>query len=173
MRLVVHNHFPVRDSDAQALPVALAWAQSKEPLKYYSAKGGLKRLYLVDDTDQWNAAYVTDKDEIEIQRKFLAKTQFDMVQTLIHEFGHRGQAMDPATYKVFRVQGLDKLPFFLAMANDVHQKDYKENGIEPETMADEIFAESYSRFALNMPMPEPLRMFWTDRVRRANDALRV
>lgn len=167
MRVVVHNHFPTHDSGA--LTAVVAKAREEEPLKYYSAKGGLKRLFVVDDTDQWNAAYVRGKDEIELQRKFLKKTSFDMVQTLIHEFGHRGQEVDPETYKAYRAAKLDKLPFFLAMANDVHQEDYKKNGIKPEVLADEVFAESYSRFALNMKMPEPLRSFWTERVRRAND----
>ncbi len=85
------------------------------------------------------------------------------MQILLHESGHRGQKVDPETFEAFKKQGLVTEPHFLAMANDVHQKDFKKNGIEPATMADECFAESYSRYALDWPLPEKIKQFWTER----------
>lgn len=165
LRLVIHNHLPgtrTTDDTGAGRQFIVAWQQAKkfDLLRYLD---GLSKLTFTDDVDQWNAGYLADKDEVSIERKFMKKTLFDMTQTLLHEGGHRGQEIDPETYKAFRVRGLDKQEFFLAMANPVHQQDYRKNGIKPEIMADEIFAESYSRFALGMRMPNELYNFWTER----------
>lgn len=168
LKLVVHNYLPVQRATDGATGAGrhfiVAWQQAKkfDFLKYLD---GLAKLTFTEDTDQWNAGYVSDKDEIVVERKFMKKTLFDMVQTLLHEGGHRGQEFDPKTFKAYEEAGLSKLEFFLAMANKVHQDDYRKNGIEPDTMRDEIFAESYSRFALSRGMPDALHKFWTERVR--------
>jgi hypothetical protein len=125
---------------------------------------GLKKLTLTPDTDKWNAAYLPDNDEISIQAKFHKKPFMERVQILLHEIGHRGQfTADPETFKKFKAIGLDKVGFFLKMANQVHQEDYRKNGIKPKELADEVFAESYSRYALGLPMPAELRDFWATR----------
>jgi hypothetical protein len=162
MRYVVHNHFPARDAAINNEFVD-AWAQAKsiDPLQYLD---GLTKLTFVRDLDHWNAAYLATTDEIEIQDKFHVKMFMDKVQTLLHEIGHRGgMRVDKATFKKFKTLGLSKRSNFLAMANKVHQEDYRVNGIAPSVMADEIFAESYSRFSLGLDMPEELREFWTER----------
>jgi hypothetical protein len=152
VRLIVHNYLPAsRTSDTGAgRQFVHAWQQARkfDALKYLD---GLAKLTFTDDVDQWNAGYSAALDEISVERKFMKKSLFDMIQTLLHEAGHRGQKFDPQTFK--------------AMANDVHQKDYREHGIKSDVMRDEVFAESYSRFALGMKMPDALYKFWTERAR--------
>ena len=163
MRYVVHNHFPTRDVGPQQ-DFVQAWvqAQSIDPLRYLE---GLSKLSFVSDIDNyWNASYTPDDDTVTVAAKFHDKSFNDKVQTLLHEAGHRGQKIDRRTFEQFLREGLDRLRFFLAMANKAHREDYDKNGISASEMADEIFAESYSRFALGMEMPEPLRAFWTRRV---------
>jgi hypothetical protein len=166
VRLIVHNYLPAsRTSDTGAgRQFVHAWQQARkfDALKYLD---GLAKLTFTDDVDQWNAGYSAALDEISVERKFMKKSLFDMIQTLLHEAGHRGQKFDPQTFKAYEAAGLAKLKFFLAMANDVHQKDYREHGIKSDVMRDEVFAESYSRFALGMKMPDALYKFWTERAR--------
>jgi hypothetical protein len=165
MRYVLHNHFPARDVVLDE-GFAQAWERTRsiDPLHYLD---GLTRLTLIRDFDKWNGAYLPDGDAIEIQDKFHRKEFHDKVQTLLHEAGHRGQMkVDKATFARFKALGLSKRSSFLAMANKVHQEDYRKNGIESSIMADEIYAESYARFSLGMDMPEELRTFWTERVSR-------
>jgi hypothetical protein len=165
MHYVVYNHFPTRDT-AVDNDFVRAWKYVNEidPLHYLD---GLNRLTFVRDFDQWNGAYLPATDEIEIQDKFHRKTFADKLQTLLHEAGHRGQMrVDKPAFTRFKLLGLSKRSSFLAMANQVHQEDYRKNGIEPSIMADEIFAESYARFSLGMDMPKELRTFWTERVNR-------
>jgi hypothetical protein len=162
MRYIVHNHSPARDAAIDSEFVE-AWAQAKsiDPLRYLA---GLTKLMFTRDFDQWNAAYLTEPDEIQIQGKFHNKTFMDKVQTLLHEAGHRGQMkVDKPAFAKFKTLGLSKRSSFLAMANQVHQEAYRKNGIEPGELADEVFAESYARFSLGMDMPEELREFWTER----------
>ena len=163
MRYVVHNHFPARDNVGPQQDFVHAWvkAQSIDPLRYLE---GLSKLTFVSDIDNhWNASYTPDDDTVTVAAKFHGKTFSDKLQTLLHEAGHRGQKVDKRTFEQFKAQGLVKLSFFLEMANKAHRDDYDKNGISPSEMADEIFAESYSRFALGMEMPEPLRAFWARR----------
>ena len=160
MRVVIHNYFPARDTVSSTTKEALAKAQQIDPLKYLV---GIKGVKLVPDTDQWNAAYVFDKDLIELQQKFEKKTFLDRVQTILHESGHRGQVKDPETFKAFKAQGLDSNKNFLAMANKVHRDDYAKSGIDNPD--EEAFAESYARFALGLPMPAEIKAFWQARVR--------
>jgi hypothetical protein len=159
-RIIIHNHLPTRDATVAVLR-AYRKAQRIDPLGYLK---GLKSLVVSPDTDKWNASYEAGKDQIKLRRKFEKKTFSDMVQTLLHEAGHRGQDADPETYKAFKAQGLGTKAQFLAMANKVHREDYAKNGIDNPD--EEAFAESYARFALSMPMPEELRQFWEERTHR-------
>lgn len=165
MRYVVHNYFPARAIDSyREFPQAWAQAQSIDPLRYLR---GLTKLTFVGDPDKWNASYSPGSDEITIQNKFHKKTFNDKIQTLLHEAGHRGQMrLDVATFKDMKASGLITVSNFLAMANQAHQNDYKENGISDAELADEVFAESYARYALGMDMPAGLRAFWSERVSR-------
>jgi hypothetical protein len=124
---------------------------------------GLKKIRLVPDRDDWNAKYDADDDEVLLEGKFLDKPLNDMVQVLLHEAGHRGQSKDSKTYEAFKRRGLNLLSFFLAMANKAHREDYARKGEIPN-IAEEVFAESYSRFALKLDMPETLRKFWQERI---------
>lgn len=164
MRFVVHNHFPARVLDSQKeFPEAMAQARSIDPLRYLR---GLKELKFIGDTDKWHADYDFDNDTITIRNKFHRKPFMDKVQILLHEIGHRGQSVDPKTFKAFKAQGLATVENFLAMANEVHREEYKKHGIGASELADECFAESYSRFALGMDMPEKIRQFWAERTSR-------
>jgi hypothetical protein len=163
MRYVVHNHLTrALDSGLDSEFVeALKQARAIDPFDYFP---GLKRLVLTPDTDKWNAAYLPDKDEMVVQAKFHKKTFMDKVQTLLHEIGHRGQfTADPETFKAFVKAGLVQVGFFVRMANPVHLADYLKNGIGKRELADEVFAESYARYALGLDMPDELRGFWATR----------
>jgi hypothetical protein len=165
MRYVVHNYFPKRAIDSyREFPEAWAQAKSIDPLRYLR---GLTKLTFIADVDQWNAAYIPEDDEIEIQNKFHKKTFNDKIQTLLHEGGHRGQMrVDKKTFEAMKSAGLINVPNFLAMANQVHQDDYHKNGIGSRELGDEVYAESYARFALGMGLPEGLKKFWSERVSR-------
>ena len=167
LRVVVHNYLPVghwraidsRDEFARVYQEAARI----DPMRYLK---GLTKVRLVKDDDKWNADYGFDDDIITIRDKFHKKPFRDRVQILLHEAGHRGQALDPTAFEAFKREGLVTEPHFLAMANEVHQDDFKANGIEPDIMADECFAESYSRYALGWELPEPIKSFWTRRINR-------
>jgi hypothetical protein len=177
-RIVVHNYIPgpykTRDTaEALAKLPALKKAKFLELLDQAGLKDvmsylpGLTRLAVLTDTDKWNACYVPSDDEILIQSKLLDKPINTQLEVLMHEIGHRGQQVDPKTYKLYRKSGEATLRNFLAMANDVHQEDYKKNGIGAAEMVDEIFAESYSRFVLGRVIPEGLKAFWRGRLGKA------
>lgn len=165
MRYVIHNHFPVRTVDSyREFPEAWAQARSIDPLRYLQ---GLKKISFIGDDDKWNADYNPENDTITVRNKFHKKTFMDKVQTLLHEGGHRGQMkVDKPTFEALKQSGLVTRKNFLAMANQVHQDDFKENNISDPGLADEVFGESYARFALGMSMPEGLRKFWEERVSR-------
>lgn len=169
-RIVIHNHIPFTDSvndtkidngiSSDSLK-AFRKAVAVDPLGYLK---GLPRVVKKPDVDQWNASYSFDFDKITIHEKFEKKTFFDKVQTFLHEAGHRGQVVDKKTFTRFNDLGLGSAKNFYAMANDVHRKDYRANGIENPD--EEAFAESYARFALKMPMPKAIREFWNERAAR-------
>lgn len=160
-RIVIHNHLaPVTDS-RRAFVDAMHTARSADPLRFLEGLG--KLTFVSNISNRWNASYTPEADEITIAEKFHDKTFFDQVQTLLHEAGHRGgMLVAPELFSEFLRRKLSRVDYFLAMANEVHREDYRKNGISPDEMADEIFAESYSRFALNMEMPSALREFWRE-----------
>lgn len=171
MRYVIHNYLPARDHDFQRNDFPQVWAQAHaiDPMRYLK---GLSGLQFIRDGDKWNADYSPDDDIITIRDKFHSKSFMERVQVLLHEAGHRGQMkVDIPAFEEFKRRKLNKLSSFLAMANKVHQEDYRENGIDEKTRGDEIFAESYARFALGLPMPDELKQFWESRM-SARDAKR-
>lgn len=181
-KVIVHNHIPftghagkrgtawdkiarvARDTASTGLPIspetaaAFAEAQKRDLFGYLK---GLPKVVKEPDTDIWNAAYHFDEDIISFQEKFEKKSFKDKVQTFLHEAGHRGQLKDKETFERFKRLGLGSEKNFYAMANDVHRKDYRANGIENPN--EEAFAESYSRFAMFMPLPKAILAFWEER----------
>jgi hypothetical protein len=157
VRLIIHNRFVALDSESTA--AAFECARGIDPLHYLR---GLKKLTYAPDRDKWNAKYDHIHDEIVLERKFEAKDFLDKVRTILHEAGHRGQYNDPATYSAFKAAGLNRKDYFLAMANPVHRQDYASNGID--NVAEEAFAESYARFALELKLPPAIAGFWSKRV---------
>jgi hypothetical protein len=153
---VIHQH-RAKDAD-NSTAVAFNLAVKRDRLQYLR---GIKSVKLLNDHDQWNAAYDPNTDTIELEQKFDAKPLAEKVEILLHEAGHRGERLEPETYLAYQEARLSSVESFLSMANCVHQKDFAENGIEPSVMAQEEFAESYSRFCLGRDMPESLREFWS------------
>lgn len=119
---------------------------------------GLKRIRMVPDHDQWHAQYDDEADEIVLQEKFDALDFADQVQVLLHEAGHRGQARP--LYDEFKRDHLNRLSSFVAIANQVHLKDLAEHGEVDGGVAAEVFAESYARAMLRLPLPDELAVFW-------------
>jgi hypothetical protein len=52
---------------------------------------------------------------------------------------------------------------FLAMANEKHLEDFRRTG-KVDSVAAEVFAESYSRYMLGLGMPGHLKQFWRMRL---------
>lgn len=138
---------------------ALAEAAARDRLGYLD---GLKRVTLLPDVDQWNAAYDFANDGIVVQGKFADKDDLDKVQTMLHEGGHRGQVVDGSTFEDFKRRGLGSVENFLAMANQVHRDDYERTGTV-DGQEDEAFAESYARACLGLDMPPEIAEFWSQR----------
>jgi hypothetical protein len=159
MHVIVHNHFHAQDANVE-IGRAVERARRIDPLSYLK---GVKRIVLVPDRSKWNATYNPNKDQIELEAKFRDKSFADMVQTVLHEAGHRGQYKDKKTYEAYKALGLNREEFFFDMANKVHLEDFKRIG-KVDSLAAETFGESYARFALKMDLPEELREFWQRRV---------
>jgi|GEM_PF-427378 hypothetical protein len=124
---------------------------------------GVTDVRFVDDRDAWHASYESDDDSVEIQRKFDQLPAMDRVQILLHEAGHRGQEIDPGTYAEFKRRHLNKIGSFLEMANRIHLDDLRRRG-KVDSVASEVFAESYARFMLKLPLPAELAQFWEERM---------
>ena len=120
---------------------------------------GLKRIRMVPDHDEWNAKYEDEDDEIVLQEKFDLKEFPDKVQTLLHEAGHRGQARP--LYDEFKRDHLNQLSSFVAIANEVHINDLAKTGKVDGGIAAEVFAESYARAMMRLPLPDALAVFWS------------
>ena len=146
--------------DAQADDdVVMAYARELDALSYLH---GLKRFELVSDRDKWNASYDPDEDRIAVEGKFEAKHTKEKLHILLHEAGHRGQEVDPETYEDFKARRLNQEKYFLAMANETHMRDYRCRG-HVDNLAEEVFAESYSRYALGLHLGPELAAFWRER----------
>jgi len=155
MRVVVHNHFT---RDAEDVNAAVRKAQELDRLHYLR---GVKKLSLVPDRSKWNAKYDINNDEVVLESKLITQGFPTVVRTILHEAGHRGQQKAPDVYEDFKRRGLNKLPYFLKMANPVHRRDFERKG-KVDNIAEEAFAESYARYALGMDMPSELSNFWKE-----------
>lgn len=122
---------------------------------------GLGSIRFITDEDRWHAGYDDREDQITLESKFFDMPSQERLHVFLHEAGHRGQFTSPAIYNDFLREHLGRLEDFMDMANKEHLRDFQEHGIERNVMADEVFAESYARACLGLPMPETLRWFWT------------
>jgi hypothetical protein len=125
---------------------------------------GLVSVRLLPDDKAWHAQYDDRTDEVLLYPAFERLGARDRVHVFLHEAGHRAQRVDPQTFAMFRDLHGDRLEQFLSMANLVHLQDYERTGKVDGGLADEVFAESYARFALEADMPEELREFWRRRL---------
>jgi phage-related protein (TIGR01555 family) len=143
--------------EALGLGTAFQDAEGKDKLGYFE---GLGKLEVIPDKDQWHAEYISDSDTIEVQRKLTFDPAQEIVRTLLHEAGHRGQMReDKAAFRRFKKAKLDTTEHFVALANNVHLADFRCTG-HIEDKSGEIFSESYAHWCLDMPMPEKLQRFW-------------
>ena len=139
------------------LPSGL-WSRVKE-LDRLGYLKGFDRLRVTADTSEWHARQDPDNDEVVVQAKLLLKPIGEQIHVLLHEAGHRGQEVDKANYDRFKKEHLNRLPYFIEMANQVHLRDFERVGYV-DSIAAEVWAESYSRFCLDLPMPGELKSFW-------------
>lgn len=123
---------------------------------------GLTRIEMVPDRDEWNAEQITDGDKIRLQAKISRKPPADQVHIILHEAGHRGQDVDPETWEAFKRRHVASIPSFVAIANPVHLKDFARTKMV-DGLAAEVFAESYARACLGLPMSPDLAEFWQER----------
>lgn len=129
---------------------------------------GLSSVRMVPDRDRWHAQYDDGADVIEIQQKFTRLSLGDMVETLLHEFGHRGQAEEPKLFARFRRAHLDRMSSFVEIANPVHLEDLRQTGKVDGGLASEVFAESYGRAMSGRTAPAELLLYWRKLVAARN-----
>jgi phage-related protein (TIGR01555 family) len=145
------------DDDESDLRSEMMTAQRYDTLGYLK---GLRSLILVPDRDVWNAEYDPDDDAVIIQQKAMDLPAGEHVRIFLHEGGHRAQyKVARKTFSAFKRAGLGTLAQFKAMANEVHQEQYRKTG-KVQDLIGEVFAESYARFILGMNMPNELLDFW-------------
>ena len=149
-----------KDSDDDSNRLIFEAARRFDRLKYLE---GLKQIILSPEGNQWHAGYDPDKDEIVIQPKFERETVETRLHIMLHEAGHRGQDVDADTYEKFKKLHLNQISSFLSMANSEHLEAYQKTGKVEDSIASEVFAESYARFMMRLEMPEELRQFWRQR----------
>lgn len=155
--------FEAAFDDAEPDDVIIKMARQFDRLGYMK---GLSKIELEPDRDKWNANYDPDKDTITLEGKFEAKDDAEKLHIMLHEIGHRGQNKDAETYEDFKRRGLNQEQYFLEMANPVHLRDFRCRG-HVDNIAEEVFAESYARYVLGLPMPLELHEFWREWVARA------
>ena len=143
--------------DPNSNEAAFSLAIKRDRLQYLRR---VKSIKLIPDKDQWNGQYDQTTGEVTLEAKFSEQPFVEKLKILLHEGGHHGQQIDPETYQAYLDAGLNRLVSFIRMANCVHIKDWQKNGIEHVDMTEEVFAESYARFCLELDMPEELRKFW-------------
>lgn len=138
----------------------LAIASAKLHDKFGFGKG-LKKIVLTPDRDQWNGCYIADGDRIVLQAKLWQKGDREQVQIILHEFAHRGHHHEAGAYlfEEFNRLGLGTIDAFRRIANAIHLADYAATG-KVDNLEAEVFAESYARFCLNIPLPRKLAVFW-------------
>jgi len=118
----------------------------------------VKRINIIQDKDQWHGN--TDKGVVTLEAKFEALAPPDQLHILMHEIGHAGQDAFPRLFEEFRRKHEARLSFFIDMANATHLADFERTGKVDGGLADEVFAESYARFVLALPLPAEIADFW-------------
>ena len=151
------------DSVDDGVGSLLSEARRRDPLGYLR---GVKAVRMVADRDRWHASYQPDRDEIALEDKFARLPPSEQLHIVLHEAGHRGQDVDAEAYEAFKRMHLNRLPFFLDMANQAHLLDFQKSG-KVDSIAAEVFAESYARHALGLDMPAELKRFWKARTKVA------
>ena len=134
-----------------------------EPLDRLGYLRGFNGIVLGRDREGWHAQYDPDKERIVLYPQFFREDAPTQLHILLHEIGHRGQDVDANTYRLFKRMHLNRLPLFLSMANKAHLEDFRRIG-KVDSVAAEIFAESYSRAMLVLEMPGELAEFWRKRL---------
>jgi hypothetical protein len=137
-----------------------------EPLDRMNYLHGIKEVRMVREEGEWNAQYDPDEDAIDIRPKLLRERPDAQVHILLHEIGHRGQEIDAPAYEAFKSMHMNKISSFLHMANHVHLADFQRKG-HVDNVAEEVWAESYARAMLGLPMPDELALFWRARMMAA------
>jgi hypothetical protein len=155
-----------RDGLGPRAEAALATAERCDLMRYFD---GLKRIAPVPGESEWHAEYDEERDQIVLHPSFEDLSETEKVETLLHEAGHRGQEIDPESFRLFKARHLDDIESFREMANPVHLANYERTGKVDSGLAAEVFAESYARAMLGLPMPYQLREFWDDRLGSVGD----
>lgn len=158
----------LKDAKAQAAARADAmdppsFLEEVEELDRLGYMRGMKGIRVVPDKNEWHAQYDPDTDQVEVQVKFGDQPFDGKVHILLHEAGHRGQDVDPSTYEDFKRRHMNTMPNFLDMANQVHLHDLHKRG-KVDSIAAEVFAESYARAMMGLDMPDELAKFWGERI---------
>lgn len=124
---------------------------------------GLRGVRISPDRSKWHSYFDPSRDEVTTEEKFWREPSAERLHMMLHEIGHRGQGVDRSGYEKFKRLHLNRLPLFEAMANPVHLRDEREGHLHD--IAEEVWAESYARWCLGLPMPDELREFWDERGR--------
>ena len=149
----------VDDAGGNGVPSGL-WSEVKALDKFRFLRG-FSNMKIVPDTDEWHAYQDPDTDKIVVQEKVLFKPRDEQLHILLHEAGHRGQEVMKNEYELFKNVHLNRLSYFIDMANHVHLLDYAKTG-QVDSVASEVWAESYSRFCLGLWMPDELKVWWDE-----------
>ena len=155
-----------RDGLGPRAEAALATAERCDLMRYFD---GLKRIAPKPGESEWHAEYDEERDQIVLHPSFEDLSETEKVETLLHEAGHRGEQIDPQSFGEFKTRHLDDLSSFESIANPVHLAEFKRTGKIDSGLASEVFAESYARAMLGLPMPYRLREFWDDRLGSVGD----
>ncbi len=122
---------------------------------------GLRDVRIGPDRSKWHSYYDFGKDRIVTEGKFWRTPAAERLHMMLHEIGHRGQDADRSGYEKFKRLHLNHLSNFEAMANPVHLHDERAGHLHD--LAEEVWAESYARWCLGLPMPDELKEFWDER----------
>jgi hypothetical protein len=128
---------------------------------------GLRGVRIAPDRSRWHSFYDPGKDEVTTEAKFWRESALERLHMFVHEIGHRGQEVDRSGYERFKHLHLNKLSNFESMANPVHLRDERAGHLHD--IAEEVWAESYARWCLGLPMPAELKGFWDERNKRDVD----
>lgn len=129
---------------------------------------GLRDVRIVPDRSKWHSYYDFGRDRIVTEGKFWRAPAAERLHMMLHEIGHRGQDADRSGYEKFKRLHENNLSSFEAMANPAHLRDERDGHLHD--IAEEVWAESYARWCLGLPMPAELKEFWDARDSRGHAA---